>query len=233
MEKGIFYAVGVGVGDPMDMTLRAKQVLEQADVIAVPVKQAGTPSAAFQIARRAADIRRSEYMEIVFPMTAAVDYKAYLSGNVLQPLKNKLDAGKTIAMVTLGDVSIYSTAAYVRQVLEQNGYSTKVIAGVPSFCTAAARAGISLCENAESLTVLPGIRSEETLRSAMKRFDTIIILKAGKTLSWLIPFLEQQNLLKNTVMCCNLGMEQEYIGKIRLEQAGYFTTIIIRQGGLR
>ena len=31
MGKGIFYAVSVGAGDPLDMTLRAKQVLEQAD----------------------------------------------------------------------------------------------------------------------------------------------------------------------------------------------------------
>ena len=33
MGKGIFYAVSVGAGDPLDMTLRAKQVLEQADVV--------------------------------------------------------------------------------------------------------------------------------------------------------------------------------------------------------
>ena len=37
MGKGIFYAVSVGAGDPLDMTLRAKQVLEQADVVVAPV----------------------------------------------------------------------------------------------------------------------------------------------------------------------------------------------------
>ena len=37
MKQGIFYAVGVGAGDPMDMTLRAKAVLEQADIIVTPI----------------------------------------------------------------------------------------------------------------------------------------------------------------------------------------------------
>ena len=42
MGKGIFYAVSVGAGDPLDMTLRAKQVLEQADVVVAPVTKQGS-----------------------------------------------------------------------------------------------------------------------------------------------------------------------------------------------
>ncbi|MDY5648597.1 MAG: SAM-dependent methyltransferase, partial [Lachnospiraceae bacterium] len=38
---GIFYGVGVGPGDPGLLTLKAKQILEEADVIAVPVKKPG------------------------------------------------------------------------------------------------------------------------------------------------------------------------------------------------
>ena len=44
MKQGIFYAVGVGAGDPMDMTLRAKAVLEQADIIVTPIPKAGGTS---------------------------------------------------------------------------------------------------------------------------------------------------------------------------------------------
>lgn len=43
MGKGIFYAVSVGAGDPLDMTARAKQVLEQADVVVAPVTRQGKP----------------------------------------------------------------------------------------------------------------------------------------------------------------------------------------------
>ena len=44
MKQGIFYAVGVGAGDPMDMTLRAKAVLEQADIIVTPIPKIGRAS---------------------------------------------------------------------------------------------------------------------------------------------------------------------------------------------
>ena len=57
MKQGIFYAVGVGAGDPMDMTLRAKAVLEQADIIVTPIPKAGGTSAAYAIAAQASPMR--------------------------------------------------------------------------------------------------------------------------------------------------------------------------------
>lgn len=233
MEKGIFYAVGIGVGDPMDMTLKAKHILETADVVVVPVRKQGEKSVAFEIANQAADMSKSEKLEVVFPMKAAKDYKAYLEGDVLDPIRSRLDANKTVAMVTLGDVSVYSTATYVRQKLENLGYKTEVIPGITTFINAAARAGISLCENNESLIVLPGIRTEESLKPYFDKFDTIVIMKAGKALEWIIPFLEKRGLKENTKMFCNIGMENEYIGPIENKETGYFTTLIIKCGGLK
>lgn len=233
MGKGIFYAVGIGVGDPMDMTLKAKHILETADVIVVPVRKHGEKSVAFDIARQAADMSKTEKLEMVFPMKTARDYKAYLAGNVLDPIRRRLDENKTVAMVTLGDVSVYSTATYVRQTIEKLGYKTMIISGITTFINAAARAGISLCENNESLIVLPGIRTEESLKPYFDKFDTIVIMKAGKALEWLIPFLEKRGLKENTMMFCNIGMENEYIGPIQNKETGYFTTLIIKCGGLK
>lgn len=233
MEHGVFYAVGIGIGDPMDMTLKAKQVLEDADVIIVPTSKKGEKSLAFEIANQVADMSKSKKIELVFPMKSAKDYKEYLTRNVLAPIIRCLDENKTVAMVTLGDVSIYSTATYVRQTLETYGYKTKIIAGITTFIKAAARAGISLCENNESLIMLPGIKTEEALKPYFDKFDTIVIMKAAKALKWLIPFLEKHGLKDNTVMFCNIGMENEYIGPIKNEAAGYFITVIIKCGGLR
>lgn len=65
MGKGIFYAVSVGAGDPLDMTLRAKQVLEQADVVVAPVTKQGSASAAYTIAAQAADLSRAQIANAV------------------------------------------------------------------------------------------------------------------------------------------------------------------------
>ena len=132
MGKGIFYAVSVGAGDPLDMTLRAKQVLEQADVVVAPVTKQGSASAAYTIAAQAADLSRAQILEMLFPMKAHTDYRERLRSGILQPVCAALDEGKLVAMVTLGDVSVYSTASYVRQLLEEKGYETRVAAGVPS-----------------------------------------------------------------------------------------------------
>lgn len=125
MGKGIFYAVSVGAGDPLDMTLRAKQVLEQADVVVAPVTKQGSASAAYTIAAQAADLSRAQILEMLFPMKAHTDYRERLRSGILQPVCAALDEGKLVAMVTLGDVSVYSTASYVRQLLEEKGYETR------------------------------------------------------------------------------------------------------------
>lgn len=233
MKQGIFYAVGVGAGDPMDMTLRAKAVLEQADIIVTPIPKAGGTSAAYAIAAQAADLSHAERLDILFPMQAHNDYRERLRSGVLQPVCTALDSGRQVAMVTLGDVSVYSTASYVRQLLAEKGYATQVIAGIPSFCAGAASAQYSLCENGESLLVLPGITAQAEIEAALAQFENVVIMKAGRTLSWLLPLLQEQGLLEKTVMFRDVGMETAYIGEPKADGNSYFTTLLIKKGGLR
>ena len=210
MKQGIFYAVGVGAGDPMDMTLRAKAVLEQADIIVTPIPKAGGTSAAYAIAAQAADLSHAERLDILFPM----------------------QAHRQVAMVTLGDVSVYSTASYVRQLLAEKGYATQVIAGVPSFCAGAAKAQQSLCENSESLQILPAVHSREAVETALEQFDNLVVMKAGRAMAWLLPLLRERGLLEHTTMLRDVGMPSEYIGKPELEPYSYFTTLLIKGGDL-
>ena len=136
-----------------------------------------------------------------------------------------------VAMVTLGDVSVYSTASYVRQLLEEKGYETRVAAGVPSFCAGAAKAKQSLCENGKTLGILPGVASREVLEQAFDEFDNLVIMKAGRALSWLLPLLEERGLLEHTTMLRDVGMASEYVGSPQAEPYSYFTTLLIRQRG--
>lgn len=231
--KGIFYAVGVGSGNPLEITLQAKQILEQADVILIPVKQEDADSVAFQIAEQVADMHGAEKLKIVFPMNLHLDYKNYLQSGVLLSVTERLDMGKQIAMITLGDVSVYSTATYVRQVISELGYPTEVVSGISSFSAGAAKAQLSLCESQESLLILPAVISQESVRQALSQADNIIIMKAGKALHWLLPMLEEQNLSDKTIMFRNVGMSDEYIGIPVIENPSYFTTLLIKKGGLQ
>lgn len=231
--KGIFYAVGVGSGNPLEMTLQAKQVLEQADVILIPVKKEYADSVAFAIAEQVANMQNAEKLKIVFPMIKNINYKNYLKSGILLPVTKSLDNGKTVAMITLGDVSVYSTANYVRQIISEQGYQTQVIAGISSFLAGAAKAQLSLCENQESLIILPAVNSPESVQNALLQADNIIIMKAGKALHWLIPLLKELNLFDKTVMFYNIGMPDEYIGIPHMKNSSYFTMLVIKKGGLQ
>jgi precorrin-2 C(20)-methyltransferase len=232
MKKGIFYAVGVGCSDPMDMTLKAKNILENSDVIIYPVKEKGEKSLAYTIACQGADIENKETIEIVFPMKHINDYRDYLSDDVMKDIYTALDSGKCVSMVTIGDVSVYSTASYMKQVVEIKGYTTDVVAGIPSFCSSAAAAKISICESKDKLVILPTINDKQELENAIKDYDSVIVMKSGKKLELISEVIKEKNLENNTIMMSNIGMEDEYIGKINMAIKSYFTIVMIKKKGL-
>ena len=49
--KGKLYGIGVGPGDPELLTLKAKRLIEECDIVAVPVKKEGEDSVALNIAK--------------------------------------------------------------------------------------------------------------------------------------------------------------------------------------
>ena len=72
MKTGIFYAVGVGT-EPLDLTLRAKQVLETAEVLVTPITRVGEPSAAARIAEQVVSYSAHELIPLLFPMPNQVE----------------------------------------------------------------------------------------------------------------------------------------------------------------
>ena len=66
--KGKLYGIGVGPGDPELLTLKAKRLIEECDIVAVPVKKAGEDSVALNIAKGATDIPKEKIREVLFTM---------------------------------------------------------------------------------------------------------------------------------------------------------------------
>ena len=66
--KGKLYGIGVGPGNPDLMTLRAKELLEKAQVIAYPVKKLGEEGVALNIISQRVDVKGKEVVELLFSM---------------------------------------------------------------------------------------------------------------------------------------------------------------------
>lgn len=223
-----FYSVGVGAGDGSYITLGALRALEKADIIAVPVKKSGEKSTALEIIRKEFDTDKKEILELEFPMSSDDKTRQLSRGAAAEKIISALDIGKNIAMITLGDVSVYSTCSYVHKAVKDAGHEMEIIPGITSFCAAADKAQISLCEGNESVAIIPSLKSAN-LEKYIDDFDTIVIMKAGKDTDAIYNILKRHGLEHNAVVSSCIGMENELIEPIqRHKEYGYFTTVIVK-----
>lgn len=230
--SGKFYSVGIGPGNPEFITLRAAKLIKSADIIAIPVKKYGEKSTAFDIVEKAFDLKdkRIEEIEFLMSFNKAVRLESRKKG--IEKIAAFLESGKNVVMITLGDVSIYSTCTYINKQIKNLGYENEIVSGVPSFCAAAAKAGISLCEENEALAVIPAVNTELDLKKVIEMFDNVVIMKAGKNIDKIYACLKNLGMTENAVVTSCVGMENEVIEPIKENGSyGYFTTVIIKKQG--
>ncbi|MDR3282495.1 MAG: precorrin-2 C(20)-methyltransferase [Candidatus Methanoplasma sp.] len=228
---GRLYGVGVGPGDPDLLTLKAIRCVEAADVIAYPVKAPGEKGTALEIVMQRADLSQKETVELIFGMNA--DDKARKSdyGRAVAALSAILDGGKSVAVITLGDVSLYSTYMRLNADMEARGYKTAVIPGVASFCSGAAEARMPLTIGEEGLAVVSMNGDPEEIRAAVESFDNIVLMKAGGHMGEVVKLLGDAGLKEKATIVSNIGMDGQYVGPVDEErQYGYFTTVIVKKG---
>ena len=227
MKKGILYGVGVGPGDPGLMTVKAVRTALDCDVIAVPHKER-EKCLALKIALGAApELAEKPLLTVDMPMTKDKQRleAAYIAG--IDLLSQTLDTGKNVAFLTLGDPTVYSTYLYLHTRVADQGYETKIIPGVTSFCAAAAELGISLCENQQELHIIPGTY-HPTEAFAYPGVKVMMKNNLAKTL----PYLKAQGLSAYMVENCGLPNQHVYrcLDEIP-EDAGYFSLLIVKGDG--
>ena len=226
MEKqGVFYAVSVGPGDPELLTRQACRVLEACDVIAAPRTKAGR-MLALDIAGGAVDMRGKTILPLDFTMAhdAAVREDSYRTA--AGAIEAALAAGRDVAMVNLGDVSVYATAYYILERIRADGFEMVMCPGVTSFCAVAARLGRSLTRMEEPLHILPGSMDMD---SALTLEGTKVLMKSGRAIRETVDALKRHGLLANAGMVadCGLETEQVYTDLRQLpEEISYFATIV-------
>lgn len=217
---GSFYGVSVGCGDPELMTLKAVRVLNQCRVVAVPVSNGKTT--AFDIAKQVVDFSNKTILELQFPMVrdkATLDTIHIKHANtIMEYLKQGLD----VAMVNLGDVSIYSTYSYVCEKLKRYGVTIESISGVTSICECANRLNLSLTTMNQPIHVVPS--SCTNIEDTLKLEGTKVIMKTSRDTTKLQALLKG----KDYYVCQNCGMPQEDFSQNLSSTTSYFTIVILK-----
>ena len=221
---GTFYGVSVGPGDPELLTLKAVRIIKECPVIAAPRTKSGN-MIALSIAGQVVDMTGKTVIPLDFPMKQDSTAQHENHCRIVEQLAVYLGNGQDIAMLSIGDVSLYSSCTYIAAELVKMGFETKMCAGVPSFCAAAAELNIPLSEGSEPLTIIPA--QHEAAREMLGRGGTGVIMKSGSKLSEIKEMLSGGE----TVFAaenCGLPEQKLYRHIDEITDCGYLTVMIVK-----
>ncbi len=235
--SGKLFGVGVGPGDPEDITLKACRIMRESDMLAVPAGKAAD-SAAYRITCNALpELRKKPVLEIDMPMTRDPEKleRAHAAGAEL--LAEQLRVGKQIAFLTIGDPTVYSTYIYLHERIKRAGFATELISGVPSFAVAAAALNCSLVEGGARLSIEAGKEEgKAALKRRLQESGTHVIMKSGRTYVEVVQILQELEVeapgSTDIYMVENCGYPEErcYFGLAQLpESAPYFSLLIVKR----
>lgn len=233
--SGKLYGVGLGPGDPSLMTVRAVEVIAEADVVAYHSAR-HKRSIARSIAERHL---RADHIEepLVYPVTTeTTDHPGGYRGamedfytEASARLAAHLDAGRTVAVLAEGDPLFYGSYMHMHKRLADR-YDTEVVPGVTSVSAAAARLGTPLAEGEEVLTILPGTLPEEELAARLAATDAAVVMKLGRTFPKVRRAFEQSGKLGRARYVERATMAQERTARLAdvdADSVPYFSVAIL------
>ena len=118
---GIFYGVSVGSGDPELITLKAVRIIEKSPVIIAPRTK---NSLALSIAQNTVDFSGKKIIFADFPMSKDENILSLNYSRIADIVCGELTEND-VAMLNLGDISIYSTFSYIADIVQEKGFDVK------------------------------------------------------------------------------------------------------------
>jgi len=229
VKKGVLYGVGIGPGDPELLTLKAVRVLERSPVIAAPQTKSGE-TLALDIAGQAVSLEGKTILPLYFSMERDKALIHAAHEGAADAIQAHLDAGEDVAMLNLGDVSIYATWGYVMEIVRGRGYETAMVPGIPSFCAAASRLGATLVSWGSPLHIIPVGKAPLGLQ--LEQPGAKVLMKAGAHLPEIVEALCRTGQLERAVLMENCGLPGERVSRDLdkcPEDVGYFATVIVKE----
>lgn len=228
---GKFFGVGIGPGDPRLVTLRAVEVLQSVPVIAIPKSRLDRESVAWEIARPHCNAD-AELLELELPMTSDRNILAAAWREAAAAVLAKLQAGLSVAFITLGDPSLYSTYSYLVQELNHQvpDGTIETVPGISALSLAAARLNVPLATGDEPLLILP---SAEDIDNYLG-FANLVLMKVSRRLPQLLSKLREAG--KQYVLATRLGQSGEQIrrqpdlAELGGEKIDYLSLLLVKSG---
>lgn len=224
--SGCLIGVGVGPGDPQLMTLKAIKTIEENNIIALPGKCA-KETVAYKIAVQAVpSLAQKTLLSLDFPMTKDTSILRESHVKAAMLIEEQLKLNENVVFLSLGDIAIYSTFAYVQSIVEDDGYETSMVNGIPSFCAAAAAINKPLVIGDETMLINPYDEINFDKRK-LQDSDCIITMKSPSKIKEACDKLSQADYENYIVSNCSTPNEAIYTDPSVLPQKNKYLTLLI------
>ena len=233
-QPGHFYAVGIGPGSPDLLTVRAVKIIESADIILTP--QANGTNRSLALNAIEPYLSKQEVMTVNYPMQRNGNSTRERWNTVAQDVLGKLQQGKSVAMITIGDPLIFATTSYLLYGLA-DGLSKEnihLVPGISAFQIGASRFHDPLTLQEDRLTLMSAT-DLAAVENALDHCETLVLYKAAGVIEQLLALLEKRDLLASSklVSCAEQGDGELLVDSLADWTPGelsYMTTMIIRIG---
>ncbi len=227
MTPGRLTGVGVGPGDPDLVTVKGVKVLQAADVVFVPVGEAGDPGYAERVVLAHTGSPRVRRLTFALSLDAAARKRSWDQAG--SAVADVLAGGGHAAFATIGDPNLYSTFTYLAATVRALAPETTIdtVPGITALQDLAARSGTVIAEGTETVALLPFTAGAEKLATALREHDTVVAYKGGRLLPQVRDVLAQANRLDDAVFGAKLGLDGEQVGDLPAGNAPYLSTVIV------
>lgn len=232
-KQGKIYGVSLGPGDPLLITVKGLQILQQADRIYYPgsLQEDGTTSSYSLSILQYHQLDESKFRGMFLKMSNDRSEVAGIYANTFLQMWEDYQMGLQVAFVSEGDISFYSTFAYLMEHIQQYKLDVEIIAGVPSFLNGAAAHQFPLGVLNERIAVLPRMDDARQLENLLDSFDTVVLIKVRSVIKTLLPVMHNKAL--RMMYCERLGTADQFITTdieaIRNRELPYFSLIILKR----
>ncbi len=227
--------IGMGPGNPEMVTLGAMRELENASHIFAPTIIRTQAGRAEQVVRELLPNREIE--RIVFEMDpglSGVRLREDAASIAAKLIVARAGIDESVAFVTLGDPSLYSTFYPLSVAVKRLEPDVRVtmVPGIPAFTYLAAKYTMDLLDNSERLFVIPVVRDQDLDRLKALLLDyeaTIVIYKCAGRFPLVREALISTNRIESAFVGTDLGTATEVIGPAMdfgASALGYFATVI-------
>ena len=232
MKKGKFYGIGVGVGDPENITVKATKKLHEVDVIVLPEAKSGEGSTAFNIVKEYVK-SNVEQMFLEFPMIKDVEARKVFRKNNADKISAELEKGKNVAFLTIGDPMTYSTYTYVLEYIADD-VEVETVAGITSFNSIAARLNVPLMIGDEDLKVV-SVNRKTDIYKEIENNDNLVLMKISRNFEKIKKAIIETGNKENAVIVSDCGKDNEvvYWDIESVDEVPYFSTMILKKKGVK